>query len=403
MLYAMQDALVRSMAPWAALAEFGTRVMGSTVPALQPMVREAQARLRLLGRLTKSYDKPAFNLDSVLVDGVACPVTEEVAATLPFCTLRHFRKDSGPLGPKVLIVAPLSGHHSTLLRATVLTMLEKHDVYITDWVDARQVPVEAGSFDLSSYTQYVQQFVRLLGPDVNVLAVCQPCVPVLAAISLMEQNNEKVVPKSLILIAGPVDVRNHPTAVNQFATEHDLNYFKDNLIEPVPSGYLGARRKVYPGFMQLTGFVLMNKDKHAEAYANFYRAVVDGEEDKAVKHEAFYDEYNAVLDMPAEYYLETIEKIFLRPDLARGELTLCGELVTPKSIRRTALLTIEGDKDDITGLGQTHAAQTLCESLSADMREQLTVQGAGHYGAFSGTKFKTVAMPVITDFIKAHS
>jgi poly(3-hydroxybutyrate) depolymerase len=403
LLYAMQDASKRAMTPLAALAAMGTLFGHFPGAENLPFFKETQAGFRLLGRLTKTYDKPRFNIERANVNGEAVAVTELAVEVLPFCKLLHFRKEMKNPGPKLLIVAPLSGHHATLLRATVESMLESHDVYITDWLDAREIPVSAGEFDLSSYTSYVQRFIRTLGEGVHVLGVCQPCVPALAAVSLMEQNKEKVVPKTLTLISGPVDVRMHPTAVNKFASEHGIDFFRNRLIERVPAGYLGAGRKVYPGFMQLAGFVLMNKDKHTQAYQDFYKAVQSGDEGAAAKHESFYDEYNAVLDMPAEYYLETIEKVFLTSAMAEGKLELCGQLVRPESITRTALMTIEGDKDDICGIGQTHSTQTLCSSLPDSMRGSLTVEGAGHFGSFSGKKFKATALPAITEFIRSHS
>lgn len=402
MLYAMQDATARALAPVAQLAEIGSWFT-SLLPAHLPLHRETQASLRLLKRLTKTYAKPSFDIASVDVQGQAVTVEESVVEALPFCELRHFAKASQEVGPRLLIVAPLSGHHATLLRGTVQALLPEHDVYITDWTDARQVSLAHGKFDLSDYAEYVQHFIRLLGPDVHVLAVCQPCVPTLAAISLMEQRQEVFAPRSLTLIAGPVDVRSNPTAVNRFATERDMSFFEDQLIERVPAGYPGMLRRVYPGFKQLTGFVMMNQDKHMEAYAEFFHAVRKGDEESAAKHEKFYDEYNAVLDMPAEYYLETIEKVFMQPQLALGELELCGQRVNPGAVRRTALLTIEGDKDDITGLGQTHAAQTLCSALPRSKRKTFTVEGVGHYGAFSGSKFKAQTVPVIAEFIRKHS
>jgi len=403
MLYAMQDAAAKALVPVSALAELGNRITQALVPPFAPFRRETQASLRLLTRLTMPFPKPCFSIASVNVDGQAVAVTEEVVESLPFCELRHFVKEGANPGPKLLIVAPLSGHHATLLRSTVHTMLEHHDVYITDWVDARQVPLSRGKFDLSDFTAYVQGFIRKLGPDVHVLAVCQPCVPALAAVGLMEQRQEEFAPKTLTLIAGPVDARSSPTEVNRFAAGRDIRFFEDKMIERVPYGYPGATRKVYPGFKQLACFVMMNKDKHLQAYVDFFRDVRAGDELNADKHEVFYDEYNAVLDLPAEFYLETLEKVFLRPQLALGELELCGERTDMSAVQRTALLTIEGDKDDITGLGQTHAAQALCSSLPEDKRQVVTVEGVGHYGAFSGSKFKASTAPMIAEFIRKHA
>jgi poly(3-hydroxybutyrate) depolymerase len=405
MFYAFQDASQRALSPlsfWAGL--------GAAVSQLNPLMPSslrngADAGFSLVERLTKVYGKPEFNISEAVTDDGVVDVEESVALAKPFCELRHFAKHMDSPGPRLLVVAPLSGHHATLLRETVVAMLGKHDVYITDWADARCVPLSKGKFDLSDYAAYVQEFVRFLGQDgqaVHVLAVCQPCVPTLAALGLMEQNHEPVIARSLTLIAGPVDVTKSPTEVDRFATEHSLNWFEHNVIEYVPLGYPGTGRKVYPGYLQLTGFVMMNKARHEQAYRDYVAAKSRGDQVSAHRHEDFYDEYNAVLDMPAEYYLETIQKVFLEPQLARGKLELCGQLVDVTAVRRLALLTIEGGKDDITGAGQTHATHELCSSLPSKSRGQLTIEGVGHYGAFSGSKFRAQAVPVINKFVARH-
>ena len=403
MLYAMQDASQRALAPVAMLAGLG-QWLSHAMPFMPASLRQtADANFSLLRRLTKTYGKPEFGIREVTTPTGTVAVSEEVVLSKPFCELRHFVKDQASPGPRLLIVAPLSGHHATLLRGTVAAMLQCHDVYITDWTDARRVALAKGKFDLSDYVSYVQEFIRMLGEGVHVLAVCQPCVPTLAAVSLMEQNKEPVVPKSLTLIAGPVDTRFNPTAVNRFATERDITFFRDQLIERVPFPHPGVGRKVYPGFMQLTGFVMMNRDKHTQAYHDYHTAKAGGDHVKASRHEEFYDEYNAVLDMTAEYYLETIEKVFMQPQLAMGTLELCGQQVRPNAVRRVALLTVEGDKDDITGLGQTHVAHELCKAIPKSRRAKYTIEGVGHYGAFCGSRFTAHALPVINRFIARNA
>lgn len=403
MLYELHDMSQRAFAPLAVYAGLSAGYFDafSFMPA--PVRHCVEANLRMFERLSKTYRKPEFGIHTTQTPAGTVGVEESVVLTKPFCQLRHFAKSSGEQGPRLLIVAPLSGHHATLLRGTVEALLPLHDVYITDWADACEVPLYEGAFDLSDYVRYMQEFMQFLGPDSHVLAVCQPCVPVLAAVSLMEQNNDPVVPRTMTLIAGPLDTRRSLTEVDRFATDHDLSFFRANVIERVPLGHAGAFRSVYPGFLQLTGFVLMNRSKHFQAYADYHLARIDGDEAAAAKHEAFYDEYNAVLDMPAEYYLETIQKVFLEPQLALGKLELCGQLVQPEAIRRVALLTIEGSRDDITGEGQTHIAHEMCAALPQAKRAKCTIEGVGHYGAFSGSRFEAQALPVINAFIASNS
>lgn len=405
MLYALHDISRRSLAPLAAFARMGSLLTSAPLSPFcrSPAPRRAHAGFELLERLSKTYAKPGFRIKEVSVAGQSVVVDEVAALDTPFCTLVHFAKRQVNRGAPLLVVAPMSGHHASLLRDTVQTLLARHDVYVTDWKDARDVPLKSGSFDLADYARYVQDFIRHIGPGVHVLAVCQPCVPVLSAVSLMEQAQEAVVPKTLTLIAGPVDARKSPTAVNKFASDHDLSYFKSRIVEKVPLSFAGRGRLVYPGFKQLTAFVMMNPEKHNAAYREFFEAVASGDETKADKHRQFYDEYNAVMDMPGEYYLETIEKVFKTHDLARGVLELNGQVVAPRAISRTALLTVEGEQDDITGAGQTHAAQELCSGLGEASRQTLTVPEVGHYGAFSGSRFRQQIAPIVGDFIDSHT
>ena len=366
-----------------------------------PLAKALAANNELFLRLTGHYRKPEFDIHTSRVGGVPVGVDERVVDDKPFCRLLHFAKRTHDKGPQLLIVAPLSGHYATLLRNTVETLLPDHDVFITDWKNASDVSLDEGKFDLSDYTAYVQDYIRLLGPRVHVLAVCQPTVPVLAAVALLAQNGATT-PASMILVAGPIDPRVNPTEVDQHATARPLEWFRQTVIDTVPLAHTGRLRRVYPGYLQLTGFVSMNPGLHRDAYLRFYNDLLEGHAAEAEAHRKFYDEYNAVLDMPAEFYLETIEKVFQTFDLPDGKLILCGELVRPQAITGTALLTIEGERDDITGRGQTHVAQALCSGLPATKKAELTAQGVGHYGVFSGSKFRAQVAPVIRDFIRSH-
>ncbi|MDX6010426.1 polyhydroxyalkanoate depolymerase [Cupriavidus necator] len=401
-LYALRELTLQSLGPLGAMIEAGYRAVnfwGESVAWL-PGLREADAALELFTRLTKSYGKPRFEIDEVLVHGQRVAVTETALIEEPFCRLLHFRKDMSSPGPRVLLVAPLSGHYATLLRPTVEALLPGHDVYITDWADARVVPLDAGHFDLGGYVDYLKKFLRYLGAGTHIVAVCQPGVPVLCAVAQMAEDNEQVQPRSMTLIAAPIDTRVSPTAVDQFARQHSLAWFEANVIERVPAGYPGNGRRVYPGFLQLAGFVSMNVAQHAGAHLDFYRHLVDGRQSEAARHRKFYDEYNAVLDVPAEYYLETIQKVFLEHHLCRGCMEVGQRRVYPEAIRNVSLLTIEGSDDDITGRGQTEAAHALCAGLAADRKEHLVVDGVGHYGTFAGQRFRESILPAMTQFIQ---
>jgi poly(3-hydroxybutyrate) depolymerase len=372
-----------------------------------PFARGAAAGYELVYRLGKSYEKPAFNIRSVEVDGRHVPVAAEIVLERAFCKLLHFKKGwGGPAWTRraqaaVLLVAPLSGHHATLLRDTLGELLKDHDVYLTDWADARLVPASAGPFGLSDYICHVQEFVRLLGPELHIVSVCQSTVPVLAAISLMASAKESRLPRSMTMLGGPIDTRNSPTAVNRLATEKPLSWFKNMMIHPVPYGYPGHGRRVCPGFLQLACFVSMNAGRHAESYGEFYRRRCRGEATE--RHCAFYDEYNATLDMPEEFYLETIQAVFQECWLARGIWKVGGRMVRPQDIKTVALLTIEGERDDITGLGQTAAAHDLCAGIPPSKRKNFVVPDCGHYCIFSGHLWRQVIYPQIRSFIQANA
>jgi polyhydroxyalkanoate depolymerase len=351
-----------------------------------------------------THKRRPFDLPSVMVKGEPVAITEEATHVTPFATLLRFRKDIAEPQPKVLIVAPMSGHFATLLRDTVRTMLPDHDVYITDWHNARDVPLSAGRFGLDEYTEHVMEFLAVMGPGSNLVAICQPCVASLAAVALMSEDKHPATPASLILMAGPIDCRISPTEVNKLAMTKDIRWFEKNLISTVPARHPGAGRRVYPGFVQLSAFMSMNKQRHENAFREYYEllAMPDPDPEQVAKAEhtkTFYEEYLAVADLPAEFYLETVEKVFQTYDLPKGELTYRGRAVNPAAIRRTALLTVEGERDDICATGQTLAAQDLCSSLRPYMRTHYVQAGVGHYGVFSGRRWQNHIYPVVRDVI----
>jgi poly(3-hydroxybutyrate) depolymerase len=305
--------------------------------------------------------------------------------------------------PVVLVVAPLSGHHATLLRDTVRAILPEHEVYITDWLDARLVPVHEGPFHLDDYVHYVQEFIRLLGPEVHVISVCQPTVPVLAAVSLMADAGDPIAPRTMTMMGGPIDTRRSPTVVNNFATGRPLSWFESRVIQRVPARYAGFGRRVYPGFLQHASFIAMNAHRHVEAHRDFFNHLVVGDGESAEAHRRFYDEYNAVLDMTAEYYLETLRVVFKEHALPNGTWDVRGQRVRPEAIRKTALFTIEGELDDISGVGQTEAAHGLCRGIPASRRDHLLMEGVGHYGIFSGRRYREKIYPRIRGFIRQHA
>jgi poly(3-hydroxybutyrate) depolymerase len=365
--------------------------------------KSVAAACELFERSTRRYGKPEWEIESTLVGGERVPVQISAVWQRPFCKLLHFERafERAPRRPqpRLLIVAPMSGHHATLLRGTVEAFLPNHDVYVTDWVDARMVPTSEGSFDLDDYVDYLISILHALGGDTHVIAVCQPSVPVLAAVALMEADNDPYVPTSMILMGGPIDTRVNPTAVNRLAEERGIDWFRTHVITKVPFPNPGFMREVYPGFLQLNGFVSMNLDRHIEAHKQLFLNLVRGDGDSAHKHKEFYDEYLAVMDLAAEFYLQTVDTVFVHHALPRGEMTHRGRPIDPSQIKRVALLTVEGEHDDISGVGQTEAAHRLCPNIPADRRAHYLQLGVGHYGVFNGSRFRSEIAPRISDFV----
>lgn len=368
-----------------------------------PMGRVAAAALDSFEHNTKRFDKPAFGHTSTTIEGREVAVTEHVVHHGVWCDLLHFDRAEERADPKLLIVAPLSGHYATLLRGTVEGFLPDHDVYITDWTNARDVAVGEPDFDLDDYIETVIAYLRLLGPNTHVLAVCQPAVPVLAATALMNADGDAAAPSSITLIGGPIDTREAPTEVNAFAKKHDLDWFRSHVINSVPFGNKGFLRRVYPGFLQLAGFMAMNLDKHVEAHWQMFHNLVEGDGESLASKRAFYEEYKSVMDMPAEYYLQTIATVFQEHLLPRGQMMWRGRAVEPSAIDRTALMTVEGERDDISGIGQTLAAHALCSGLPDTMKRHHEQQGVGHYGLFNGRRFREEIAPRIATFIREHN
>lgn len=366
-----------------------------------PFGRAMAASGELLERATRTFEKPAFGLSSTaLPDGRTVAVREEVVVRTPFCNLLRFQREGDLDDPRVLLVAPLSGHHATLLRDTVRQMLPEHDVYITDWHDARVVPASAGGFDLHDYIALLMTFLRELGPGVHAIGVCQPGVPLLAAAALLAEDRDVAVPQSLTLIAAPIDPRVRETAVGRFARSRPISWFERTVVQRVPMGEPGAGRRVYPGYLQLAAFMSMNPSDHARSHLRFYRHLIDGDLEGAQTHRTFYDEYLAVMDVPAEYYLQTVESVFQRYDLARGELRFRGRQVRPEALTATALLTVEGERDDITAPGQTLAAHALCSGIPAERKLHHLQPDAGHFGTFSGRRFREEVYPKLRQMIR---
>ena len=365
------------------------------------LLRKLAAANEVFSRLRLTHSRPAYGIQTVMVAGQEFAVAEEVALAMPFGKLLHFRKDGNTGQPKVLLVAPLSGHFATLLRETVRTLLVDHEVYITDWHNARDVALRHGAFGLDDYIDYMIRFVETIGPQTHVIAVCQPCVPALAATALMAEDDHPAQPASLTLMAGPVDCRVNPTEVNRLATSRPIDWFEKNLIAHVPPPHAGFMRRVYPGFVQLAAFMSMNLERHRKAFEELYEHLVAGELDKADAIRRFYDEYLAVSDLPAEFYLETVGKVFQTYDLARGQLTWRGRPVNPAAIRRTALMTVEGEHDDICSVGQTVAAQDLCSSIRPYLKTHHVQTGVGHFGVFSGRKWTQQVYPRVREVIHA--
>ena len=416
MLYQIYDAQRSMLEPFADWAHAASKLFTTPVSPLShvPGADRIAAGYELFYRLGKDYVKPAFGLHTINIDGVDVAIHERVEMDKPFCELRRFKRYSDnettlttmKAQPVVLIVAPLSGHYATLLRDTVKSMLQGHKVYITDWRNARLVPVEDGEFHLDDYVNYVQEFVRYLQDthgECHIMSVCQPTVPVLAAMSLMAARGEQM-PLSMTMMGGPIDARRSPTAVNTLATQRSHEWFENNVIFRVQPSFPGAGRLVYPGFLQHAGFVSMNPDRHAQSHYEYFQQLVRGDDGSAEAHRQFYDEYNAVLDMDADYYLETIETVFQKFKLVEGTWDVKNakgkvERVRPEAITNASLMTIEGELDDISGSGQTEAAHDLCRNIPASKRQHFEVKGAGHYGIFSGSRWRNIVYPKVREFI----
>ena len=409
MLYYLYEMNHAALAPWRAAADAGLSFWKSPANPLSgtQLGRTAAASLEMFERATRRYGKPQFGIEDVVAGDDVVAVSETEVMRKPFVSVLNFAKawnGNQPSRPehKLLIVAPMSGHYATLLRGTVEAMLPHFDVYITDWIDARSVPHTSGSFDLDDYIDYVTEILQFLGPDTSVMAVCQPSVPVLAAVSLMNAAKDPATPKNMILMGGPIDTRRNPTAVNCLAEEKGVEWFRKNVIMKVPLPHAGAMRDVYPGFLQLGGFMTMNLDRHIDAHRELYWHLVDGDGDSAEKHRDFYDEYMSVMDLTAEFYLQTVEKVFVNHDLPKGTFTHRNSRVDPSKIYATALMTVEGERDDISGVGQTEAAQDLCSQLPPAKKQHYLQPGVGHYGVFNGSRFRREIVPRIAQFINAN-
>jgi poly(3-hydroxybutyrate) depolymerase len=369
-----------------------------------PYGRTVTATCELFERTTRRYGKPTFGFQTTVMDGREVAITERIVWERPFCDVLTFDRNSSvaKAQPKLLIVAPMSGHYATLLRGTVEAFLSTHQVMITDWADARMVPLAEGGFDLDDYIDYLIAMFRSFGPDLHVMAVCQPAVPVIAAIARMEAENGPCTPRSMILMGGPIDTRRSPTAVNQLAEERGIEWFRQNCILKVPASHPGFWRDVYPGFLQLSGFMAMNMDRHLTAHWEMFNHLVEGDGDSAEKHRDFYDEYLAVMDLTAEFYLQTVDKVFVRHELPKGEMMHRDKPVDLMSIRRCAIMAIEGERDDISGVGQTLAALELTPNLSSDKKLYHMQAGVGHYGVFNGSRFRSEIAPRIVEFTQNH-
>jgi poly(3-hydroxybutyrate) depolymerase len=399
--YEAQSNVFDLMRPFATAMATTLRMPWPGIPPRQ--FRTMAGHLETFANLRVTSIRPAFALEPVAVGNRLAPITEEIVRVTPFATLLRFKKDIEEQQPKVLVVAPMSGHFATLLRATVQTLLRDHDVYITDWHNVRDVPLEAGTFDFSAYVNHIVDFMQALGPHSHLVAVCQPTVPALAAAAIMAENDDAAQPASLILMAGPIDTRINPTMVNKLALEKPIEWFKDKLTSLVPNGHKGAKRRVYPGFMQLTAFMSMNPERHKKSFKDMAQALADGDMVKYATMQTFYEEYFAVMDLPAEFYLETVKMVFQDFSLPKGELMVNDRLIDLKAIRKTAILTVEGERDDICGLGQTMAAQELCSSVRPYKKTHHVQTGVGHYGVFSGRRWNSEIYPKVRDTIQMAS
>jgi poly(3-hydroxybutyrate) depolymerase len=402
MMYQLYQAQADLLLPLRHFARMGaslTRLAecGTCAPTL---LRQVSAGLTMFADAGLTHCRPSFGIDVVAVDGQAVAVTEEAADDTPFGTLLHFRKDHAVAQPRVLLVAPMSGHFATLLRGTVQVMLPEHDLYITDWKNARDIPLAEGRFGLDEFVDHIIRFLRAMGPGGHVVAVCQPAVPALAAAAVMAETGDPAMPHSMTLMAGPIDTRVNPTKVNELARSRPIEWFERHLIGAVPWRFAGAFRHVYPGFVQLSAFMSMNLDRHISAHFGQFRSLVGGDHTSAAAHRKFYDEYGAVMDLPAEFYLETVQRVFQEHDLPRGVLTWHGQSVRPAAIRRMGLLTVEGERDDICAIGQTMAALDLCSRIPVNLKQEHLQTGVGHYGVFSGRRWASEVYPRVREMIQ---
>lgn len=408
MFYQLYEMNHAAMAPLRMMAQALQEAQRSPLNPLSETTagRTMSAGLEVFERMTRRYGKPEFGLEETVVDGKPVPIVEKTVWSRPFCNLIRFERELSSeqkSGPKIVLVAPMSGHYATLLRGTVEALLPSSDVYITDWVDARMVPLAEGRFDLDDYIDYIIDIVHHLGPGVNLVAVCQPAVPVLAAVAIMEAANDPLSPASMTLMGGPIDTRIKPTAVNELAQNKPIDWFRDNVVMTVPFPHPGFSRSVYPGFLQLSGFMSMNLERHVTAHKDFFMDLVKNDGDPAEKHREFYDEYLAVMDLTAEFYLQTVDTVFIKHALPKGEMMHRDAKVDTSAIRKVALLTVEGENDDISGLGQTQAAHTICPNIPEPMRQHYVQPDVGHYGVFNGSRFRREIAPRIIAFAELHS
>lgn len=412
MLYHAYEMTHAAISPMRAAAQLGRDMAKSPFNPFSTLypARASAAAFEMFISATRRYGKPEFGITSCLVDGISTPVVQETILALPFCNLVRFRRASDAAirrnDPKVLMISPMSGHFATLLRGTVAAMLPDHDVYITDWHDAREVPASAGDFDLDDFTDYLVQFCKFLAQDgvrTHVMAVCQPGVPMMVAAALMAQDNDPARPASITLMGSPIDTSRNPKKPNELATSRNLSWFENSVIVNVPWPNKGFIRRVYPGFLQLTGFMTMNLDRHFDAHVEHYKDLIKGDGDSADAHREFYDEYMSVMDLTAEFYLQTIERVFQQRGLATKTYKYRDQMIDLAKITDIPVLTIEGERDDITGLGQTQAVHDLLTNLPEASQKHFTAKGVGHYGVFNGSKWRSMIQPKIAEFVRAHS
>ncbi len=403
MIYQNFEACAAGLAPWRGLANLAAAALGTPMPGLSrhAVQRAIAALCVLIARAGLTHRRPAFGIDHAMVGGRHVPVREVTVHRTAFSTLLHFAKEAAPPAPRLLLVAPMSGHFATLLRGTAETLLADHDVYITDWHNARDVALDHGGFGVDDFIAHIIAFLEIIGPGAHIVAVCQPCVAVLAAVAVMAEDNHPATPRSMTLMAGPIDTRINPTDVNRLATSRPIGWFEDHLIDVVPPGNTGAWRRVYPGFTQLAAFMSMNPDRHIKAQLDLFCHIANGDEAKAAVIRKFYDEYFAVMDLPAEFYLETVRMVFQEHALPLGRLEWRGRRVDPSAIRRTALFTVEGERDDICAVGQTLAAQDLCRGLAPYLKRHHVQPGAGHYGVFNGQRWSRAIYPILRNTVYA--